>query len=186
MELLSWTADGMLSASGASGGPLVSCHDAGSLLYTDQGVRSHGGVLFLRSGRPSDFQIRLGLDSQPEMEPGVVRGMETRLAEHRLGLNATAVVRFHGGPDRAPVGLGSNQLDLEPVGSAGKVVPQQRGRLVEIDDENVDIPVIVEVPRKAQPRLDFASPTAGPASVKSCSNLPSPRFLNRTRGVAAG
>ena len=77
--------------------------------------------------------------------------MKARLAKNDLCLAPSAVFRHDRCPDRAPVGLGPYQLDLQPVRLPGNVVPEQRGRFVEVDDEDVDIAVVVEIAEGAAP-----------------------------------
>src|SRR5579862_3144793 len=51
--------------------------------------------------------------------------------------------------DRAAVGLDANQLHLQPVIAAGKIVAQQGRRLVHVHDQDVDISVIIEIAKGA-------------------------------------
>src|SRR5215472_10879043 len=60
--------------------------------------------------------------AEAEVESRVVTGVVTRLAEYSLRLHLSAVVHEYARPDRAPVGLDSLQLHLEPVGLSFQIV----------------------------------------------------------------
>ena len=51
----------------------------------------------------------------------------------------------HAGTDGAPVGLYAFQLHLEPVGFPRDVIPQQRRRLVKIDNQHIHVTIVVEI-----------------------------------------
>src|SRR5260370_5654025 len=79
------------------------------------------------------------------MQPAIADRQIGRLAQHLLRLHSVTIA--HGNPraDCAAVRLDAGQLDLDPVMAAGYVVAQQGRRLVLIDDEDVHVPVVVEV-----------------------------------------
>src|SRR5882672_1511889 len=83
------------------------------------------------------------------MQPGVVAGIETRLAEHRLGLDLSPIADQHSSANRTTVRLYSLQLDLDPVLLAAQVVTQQRRGFIKIDDQNIQVTIIVEVAERA-------------------------------------
>src|SRR5260370_41943605 len=79
------------------------------------------------------------------MQPAIADRQIGRLAQHLLRLHSVTIA--HGNPraDCAAVRCNAGQLDLDPVMAAGYVVAQQGRRLVLIDDEDVHVPVVVEV-----------------------------------------
>ena len=64
---------------------------------------------------------------------------------------AVAVPRDDARADGAAVRLDADEQDLQPVAAAGHVVPQQRRRLVHVDDEHVDVAIVVEIAERATP-----------------------------------
>src|SRR5690348_5047134 len=83
------------------------------------------------------------------MQTRVVAGIEAGLAHQRLGLFFFAVRSNYACANGAAVGLGSNQLDFEPVITALHVIAKERRRLVHVDDQDVEIAVVIEVPEGA-------------------------------------
>ena len=71
------------------------------------------------------------------------------MSEDGLGLSARAVDCGHSGADGASIGLHAFEQDLDPVVVAGDVVTQQRGRFVEIDDEDIEVAIVIEVAERA-------------------------------------
>ena len=55
----------------------------------------------------------------------------------------------HSRPNPAAIRLHSLKLDLDPVLLSRKIVSQQRRRLVHVDDENVYVPIVVEIAERA-------------------------------------
>ncbi len=53
--------------------------------------------------------------------------------------------------DGAAVGLYAFQFHLDPICLAAEVVPQERWRLVHVDDEYVDVTIIIEISKGAAP-----------------------------------
>jgi len=67
------------------------------------------------------------------------------LVDHFLKLLLLPIAGQHTRTDRTAIAAGSDQLHLNPAGIASKVVGQQGGRLVEIDNQDVEIAVIIEI-----------------------------------------
>lgn len=60
------------------------------------------------------------------------------MAHHLLGLRRSSIVQRHLDPDSAAIGFASDELDLVPVSTdPSDIVAEQRGRLVQIDDQNI-------------------------------------------------
>src|ERR1700737_4970992 len=79
------------------------------------------------------------------MQTRIVARIIAGLAEQRLRLHFVAVVDQDSGSNRAAVGFHALQLHLQPVLLDRRVVSQKRGRLIQVDDQNVQVAVIVEV-----------------------------------------
>ena len=116
------------------------------------------------------------------MQPAVVHGKVRRLGQDRLSLPPIPISRDYLDQLRRDR-FRAAQLHLEPVIAAGHVVAQQRGRPVEIDNENIDVTVIVEFSECHAPAAVRLPVMPGPASSRSSSNLPPPRLRNTTLGV---
>src|SRR5436309_6906994 len=85
------------------------------------------------------------------MQPQIIRGVKARLAQHLLRLNPASISGSHAGSNRAAVRFHSDQLDLQPMVVASQIVAQQRWRLVEVDDQDIDIAVVIEIAECAPP-----------------------------------
>src|SRR5258708_7722450 len=86
------------------------------------------------------------------MQTGVVAGKKTGLTEHSLCLGFVPVMDENSGSNGTAVGLHALQFHLDPMISlAAEVIAQQRRRLVQINDQDVDIPIVVEVSKSASP-----------------------------------
>jgi len=83
------------------------------------------------------------------MQPQIVYREETSLAQNCLRLFLPSVLRNDRRPNRAAVRFRALQLHLQPVPASRHIVPQQRGRLIEIDDHHVHIPVVIEIAERA-------------------------------------
>src|SRR5258708_36326867 len=73
------------------------------------------------------------------------------LAGYAVRLDFSVVAEEHGRADGAAVTFSSLEANLDPVIPGGCVVAQQGRRFVPGHDENVDVAVIVEVPKCAAP-----------------------------------
>src|SRR5260370_8275650 len=51
----------------------------------------------------------------------------------------------HASANRAPIRLGANALDLEPVILCVAIIAKKRWRLVHINNDNVNVPIFLEV-----------------------------------------
>src|ERR1019366_7856772 len=79
------------------------------------------------------------------METRIVRGEKAGLAGDALRLYFPSVSHEHASADSAAVALRALQPDFQPMIPPWSVVAQQRGRLIAVHDENVEVAVIVEV-----------------------------------------
>src|ERR1035441_3417427 len=134
---------------------------AGTLADDHQLADSHFGNFFDRSVGPANLQAGRGRGAQPEMQPAIVDGKIRGLGEHCLHLPALPIRGHHLGANRTTVGGNANQQDLQPVIRPGDVIAQQRRRLVEIDNQNVDVAVVIEIAESHSPaamRLGDAGP----------------------------
>src|SRR5215470_16294446 len=121
----------------------------GAFPYRDELI---GGLAlddFVSAGGPVNFDVCLRVGTQPEVQSRIIGGIETRLAEYRLGLRLSSVVHDNSCSDRAAIRFHALQFYLEPVLFPFEVVAQQGGRFVQVNDEDVHIAVIVEVPKSA-------------------------------------
>jgi len=59
--------------------------------------------VFRAAVRPAYLQIRCSLRTQAEVQPEIIHGEKAGLAQHRLRLTLSAIMRDHGGPDCAAV-----------------------------------------------------------------------------------
>ena len=122
---------------------------AGAFLDPDQAIGWNLGNLLGRPVGPADLQIGGRGVAQPEVQPQVVHGIEAGLAQHFLSLPLVAVIRRDPRADRAAIGFHADQFHFQPVMIAAHIVAQQRRRLVEIDDQDVDVAVIIEIAKRA-------------------------------------
>src|SRR3981081_2811218 len=83
------------------------------------------------------------------MQSAVVHRQVRRLAQHFLSLHLAPIMRRNSRADRAAIRLDASELDLDPVMATGYVIAQQRRRLILIDDEHVQIPVVIEIAESA-------------------------------------
>src|SRR5689334_12273763 len=83
------------------------------------------------------------------MQARIVAGKEACLTLYRLRLGFASVAGQHSCADGTAVGFYALQFYLDPFGVPAKVVAQERRRLIEINDEHIEIAVIVEIPKRA-------------------------------------
>ncbi len=65
----------------------------------------------------------------------------------RLGLSA--IMRQDASSDGSAIGFCAFELNLNPVGLPCEVVAQKRRRFVKVDDNDVNIAIIIEIPESA-------------------------------------
>ena len=106
---------------------------------------------FVQATWPINVDVRRSGAPQTEMQAGIAAREKAGLTQDRLRLDLASVVDKHPGSNGASIGLYAFQFHFDPIGLAGEVIAQERGRLVEIDDQNVDVPVVVEVSKRASP-----------------------------------
>src|SRR6266576_1609120 len=104
---------------------------------------------FVQATWPIHVDVRRSGVSQTEMQAGIAAREKAGLTQDRLRLGLASIVDKHSGSNGASIGLYAFQFHFDPVGLTGEVIAQQRGRLVEIDDQYVDIPIVVEVSESA-------------------------------------
>src|ERR1700690_524148 len=83
------------------------------------------------------------------MQPRIVRRVKARLAGERLRLNLFSVMDQHARANCAAVGNGANKFDFQPVMRTSNIVAKERGRLVQVDDQDVEIAVVVKIAERA-------------------------------------
>ena len=130
-------------------GPAAVRNRSDPFLDRNQSVRRDLLEGFVESARPVDVDVHRRVGPQAEMQTRVVAGKKAGLAQHGLRLGLAPIVDENSGSSGAAIGLYALQLHLDPVRLAAQVIAQQRRRLVEINDQYVDIPVVVEVPKSA-------------------------------------
>src|SRR5450631_1306994 len=85
------------------------------------------------------------------MQARIVRGEKAPLTGNALRLYFPSVSHPHARADSAAIALSAFQPYLQPMITGGYVVAQQRGRLIAVHDENVEIAVIVEIAEGTPP-----------------------------------
>src|SRR6266849_4887302 len=71
----------------------------------------------------------------------------------------------HASANRASIRLGANALDLEPVILCVAIIAKKRRRLVHVNNDNVDVPIVVEVAEcRSSARARFSYRQAGVGS----------------------
>src|SRR5260370_11422462 len=88
---------------------------------------------------------------QTEMQAGIAAREKAGLTQHGLRLCLASIMDKHSSSNGASIGLYTFQFHFDPVGLPAEVIAQHRRRLVEIDNQDVDIPVVVEVSKRASP-----------------------------------
>src|SRR5215472_1457606 len=79
------------------------------------------------------------------MKTCITARIETGLALHTLCLYLTAVVGEDSRPDRTPVRLHPFELHFDPVLLRADVISEQRRRFIQVHNQNIDVPVVVEI-----------------------------------------
>src|SRR5450432_2956601 len=98
---------------------------------------------------PANLDISDCLFAKTEMQSWIIAREITGLAHERLHLHSISVTHQDACANRAAVGLGADELNLEPVVFLGTIVAQQRRRFIDIHDDHVHIPVVVEISKSA-------------------------------------
>lgn len=99
---------------------------------------------------PIDVNVDDGRGPKAEMQTGIVAGKIAGLAQDSLRLGLVTIMDENPGSYATAVGLDALQLHLDLIISlAAEVIAQQRRGLVQINDQDVDIPVVVEVSKRA-------------------------------------
>src|SRR5205823_4142382 len=106
---------------------------------------------FVQATWPIHVDVRHRGVPQTEMQAGIAAREKAGLTQDRLRLGLATIMDNHPGSNGASIGLYAVQFHFDPVGLTLEVIAQKRGRLVEIDDQYVDIPVVVEVSKSASP-----------------------------------
>ena len=122
-----------------------SANYAGAFADDHKNAGGHFRNLFDRSVWPANFQAGSGSGAEPEMQPPVVDRKVRRLRQHGLHLLASPYVATTCAPIALRLDCNAHQQDLQPVACPAQIVAQQRRRLVEIHDQNIDIAVIIEI-----------------------------------------
>src|ERR1700676_3844205 len=104
---------------------------------------------FVQSTGPIHVDVSRSGVSQTEMQAGIAAGVKAGLTQDRLRLSLASIMDKHSRSNGASIGLYTFQFHFDPIGLADEVIAQQRRRLVEIDDQDVDIPVVVKVSKGA-------------------------------------
>src|SRR5438552_1321301 len=91
--------------------PLPACagKHASSFFNDNEMIRSDRFELLLQPARPANLNVRSCFRSQSEVQPRIVRRIETRLAHNFLRLFLRAVVKDNPRSDGAAVRFSSNQ-----------------------------------------------------------------------------
>src|SRR5205807_8869325 len=94
------------------------------------------------------------------------------------------------GADRGAVALSPNQLDLDPVVLVAAVVAQERGRIVHVQNQDVDVAVIVIVAEGGAPAGEaLADPRTYPGGYVlelPVAQVPIHQAWHLERGVEVG
>jgi hypothetical protein len=108
------------------------------------------------------------------------------LAQQSLRLGSIPIMHENSGSDGTPVGLYAFQFHLDPIISlAAEIIAQQRGRFIQIDDEDVYIPVVVEVSKSASPAT-VGRRHSRARLLDEFFKVPPPRLRKTARGVLFG
>ena len=82
---------------------------------------------------------------QPEVEAAVLAGEETAAADEVADLRPLASDESRAGANAIAVAARTNQAQAQPIFSVAHIIPQQRGAIVEIGNENIQVAVVVKV-----------------------------------------
>src|ERR1700722_2691500 len=125
--------------------PAFVLHDSRSFSQGDELVGGKSVVLFMQAVGPVDIEVNGSESTQTKMQAGIVAGIVTGLAEHGLRLHLATIVGQHPRSDRTAVGFHSFEFHLDPVLFSLDIISQQGWRFIHIDDEDIEIPVIIEI-----------------------------------------
>src|ERR1700687_3760520 len=130
-------------------GPPAVRHRTHPVLYGDEPISRDLLKSFVQADWPIHVDVRRSEAPQTEMQAGIAAREKAGLTQDRLRLGLASIVDKHPGSNGASIGLYAFQFHFAPVGLTVEVIAQKRGRLVEIDDQYVDISVVVEVSESA-------------------------------------
>src|SRR5207249_4806895 len=113
--------------------------------------------------RPSYHELPgAGGGAEPEVEPGVVRGLVARPGVYLLHLASRFGLDSHSDAGRSPVRIRAGEREGDPVSGAVAAVVAEQGRgTVEVVDRDVQVAVVVEVRDRrsaARPALGESAP----------------------------
>src|ERR1700731_2584607 len=80
------------------------------------------------------------------MQAKVVLRHVTRTAHYLIHLRMLASNHSHASANGAAIGSGADAFDLQPVVSRSAIIAQQRGGLIHVDNRDIHVSVVVEVP----------------------------------------
>jgi hypothetical protein len=125
--------------------------------------------------RPSHLdQVHLFGLTQAKVQTKVILGDVAGSAHDFVDLRVPAGNYTHARANGASVRLSPNTFHLQPIVLGGAVISQKRGRLVHVDDHDVNVPIIIEVPERrsaAGTRLTQRRATVG----RNVSKAPIPK-----------
>src|SRR6516165_10233013 len=92
-----------------------------------------------------NVNVDRGVTPKAEVQPWIIAGIKTALAQDALRLCLSCVMNENASPNGASIGFHTFEFHLQPVRLSTNVVAQKRGRLVHIHDQNVYIAIVVKV-----------------------------------------
>src|SRR5580704_3402364 len=95
--------------------PAAIGHQSGSLFQSNQLVDGHAPEGLHEPVGPAHFQVDRQIASESKMQPGIITGIETGLAQNALSLRFSAIMSKNARADGTAVGLDSIQFDLDPI-----------------------------------------------------------------------
>src|SRR5580698_1337850 len=116
-----------------------------ALVQCDESIGRKVRVNLDTAEGPADFDVNRCGGAETKVETRIVCGDVARLAHGFLDMNFAAAANGDSASEGAAIAFGSVQADLDPVVVGRSVIAQERGRLILIHDENVEVAVIVEV-----------------------------------------
>lgn len=129
--------------------PAAVCHLSGPFSQGDKLIDGKVFVGLYKPVGPVHIEAYYGVVSEAKVQPGIVARIETGLTQNALSLRFPAIMGQNTRSYRTSIGLNALEFDLYPVLSPLEIVAQQRGVLIQINDEHVDVAVIVEIPERA-------------------------------------
>src|SRR5438445_8191779 len=96
-------------------GPAAAWHRSYPLPQGDELIGGDALEGLMQPVWPINVQIDRSEAPQAEVQPGIIAGIETRLAQDGLGLGLPSIAREDPGPDGAAIGFDTHELHLDPV-----------------------------------------------------------------------